>query len=98
MKVEQKNCKFEPITITLETAEEAGIFIDIINNINLDDFLADSEERSLLVKISDTFALGEVQITKSTEETVSKRQLLGRGSDRLLSKRIDNAPPIPKGL
>lgn len=61
MRISQEKV-FTPITITLETAEEAASFIDIIdkvdrhqNNANDKDFKLSDAERAMIIRISDFF-------------------------------------------
>ena len=51
MKIEQEQPKFKPITITLETREEAQAFFGLIDDIEFPDGI----EKEIIIKISDAF-------------------------------------------
>lgn len=55
MKLKQEKLEFKPITLTLETEEEAKAFIDLIEDIELTDYGINTPKRNLIIAISDAF-------------------------------------------
>ena len=54
MKISQKKTKFNPVTITLETEQEACAFLSIVDTCDRNIFGPDSNEGELLKSLSDS--------------------------------------------
>ena len=53
--IKQQKLNFNPITITLDSVEEAEAFVNVIDNIDLEEYEIDSPERNIIITLSNSF-------------------------------------------
>jgi len=60
MKCYQEKNEFEPIILTIETAEEAQTFFDLIDKIDRIDFIFSKEEKDIIIELSNALTCGDI--------------------------------------